>query len=82
MIEGLDHIIFVPLGQSRCVLRPHTTSDVQAILAYCNQRSLAVVPQGGNTSMVGGAVPVFDEVIISTQLMNRILELDEISGNA
>lgn len=33
------------------------------ILKYCNSRRLAVVPQGGNTGLVGGSVPVFDEVI-------------------
>lgn len=32
------------------------------ILSYCNSRQLAVVPQGGNTGLVGGSVPVYDEV--------------------
>ena len=36
--------------------------QVSEILKYCNSRSLAVVPQGGNTGLVGGSVPVFDEV--------------------
>lgn len=33
------------------------------ILKYCDSRRLAVVPQGGNTGLVGGSVPVFDEVL-------------------
>lgn len=33
------------------------------ILKYCNARHLPVVPQGGNTGLVGGSVPVFDEVM-------------------
>lgn len=37
--------------------------QVSQILKYCNSRSLAVVPQGGNTGLVGGSVPVFDEVM-------------------
>jgi len=41
---------------------------------------LAVVPQGGNTGLVGGSVPVFDEIVISTDLMNQVIELDPISG--
>ena len=41
---------------------------------------MAVVPQGGNTGLVGGSVPVFDEVIISTQLMNQVDSLDTLSG--
>lgn len=37
--------------------------QVSQILRYCNSRCLAVVPQGGNTGLVGGSVPVFDEVM-------------------
>lgn len=62
-------------------MRPKTTEEVSAILKYCNERKLAVVPQGGNTGLVGGSVPVFDEIVVSTQLMNQIISLDEISGN-
>ncbi|XP_013396492.1 D-2-hydroxyglutarate dehydrogenase, mitochondrial isoform X3 [Lingula anatina] len=67
-------------GNSQMVLRPKTTSEVAEILKYCNERHLAVVPQGGNTGLVGGSVPVFDEIVISTQLMNQIISLDEVSG--
>lgn len=49
-------------------------------MRYCNQRVLAVCPQGGNTGLVGGSVPVFDEVVLSTQLMNQIENIDELSG--
>lgn len=38
--------------------------QISQILKYCNSRCLAVVPQGGNTGLVGGSVPVFDEVIL------------------
>jgi hypothetical protein len=41
---------------------------------------LAVVPQGGNTGLVGGSVPVFDEVILSLQGMNKIRGFDNVSG--
>ena len=61
-------------------MRPKTTAEVSEILRYCNNRELAVCPQGGNTSLVGGSVPVFDEIVISTQLMNKIISIDEISG--
>lgn len=37
-------------------------------------------PQGGNTGLVGGSVPVYDEIILSTALMNNILTFDSISG--
>lgn len=38
--------------------------QLSQILKYCNSRCLAVVPQGGNTGLVGGSVPVFDEVTV------------------
>lgn len=41
---------------------------------------LAVVPQGGNTGLVGGSVPVFDEIVLSLQGMNRIRGFDSVSG--
>eukprot|EP00359_Climacostomum_virens_P002183 CAMPEP_0204901278 /NCGR_PEP_ID=MMETSP1397-20131031/2988_1 /ASSEMBLY_ACC=CAM_ASM_000891 /TAXON_ID=49980 /ORGANISM="Climacostomum Climacostomum virens, Strain Stock W-24" /LENGTH=406 /DNA_ID=CAMNT_0052069613 /DNA_START=245 /DNA_END=1465 /DNA_ORIENTATION=+ len=47
---------------------------------YCNENSIAVVPQGGNTGLVGGSVPVHDEVILSLSKMNHILDLDERTG--
>ena len=67
-------------GASQIVLKPKTTEEVSAILKYCNAEKLAVCPQGGNTGLVGGSVPVFDEVIISTSLMNNIVSLEELSG--
>ncbi|RUS80053.1 hypothetical protein EGW08_012170 [Elysia chlorotica] len=67
-------------GNSQVLLRPKTTEEVSAIVKYCHDRYLAVVPQGGNTGLVGGSVPVFDEVIISTQLMNNIISINPVSG--
>lgn len=67
-------------GFSQVVLRPKNTLEVSEILKYCNDRNLAVVPQGGNTGLVGGSVPVFDEIVVSTQLMNQIISLDDMSG--
>lgn len=67
-------------GFSELLLRPQTTEEVSQILKYCNRRNLAVNPQGGNTGLVGGSVPVYDEIILSTALMNNILTFDSISG--
>ncbi|XP_065071388.1 D-2-hydroxyglutarate dehydrogenase, mitochondrial-like isoform X1 [Rhopilema esculentum] len=67
-------------GASKVLLKPKSTEEVSKILSYCNERRLAVVPQGGNTGLVGGSVPVFDEIIISTSLMNKIIDVDETAG--
>ena len=68
------------MGKSGLLLRPHTNEQVSACLKHCNDRKLAVVPQAGNTNLVGGSVPVHDEVILSTSRMNRILNFDESYG--
>jgi D-2-hydroxyglutarate dehydrogenase len=62
------------------VLRPKSTEQVSAILKYCNERRLPVVPQGGNTGLVGGSVPVHDEIVVSTSAMNSVISFDEVSG--
>ncbi|CAI5489134.1 unnamed protein product [Closterium sp. Naga37s-1] len=67
-------------GNSKLLLRPTTTSHVADVLKYCNERRLAVVPQGGNTGLVGGSVPVFDEIILSLAGMNKVISFDEVSG--
>eukprot|EP00392_Amoebophrya_sp_AT5.2_P015060 g15250.t1 len=69
-------------GDSKLALLPKTTEEVSKILAYCNEKKLAVVPQGGNTGLVGGATPVFDEIIISLEKMNKVVSIDERSGIA
>ncbi|EPS37723.1 hypothetical protein H072_8600 [Dactylellina haptotyla CBS 200.50] len=67
-------------GQSKLVLKPKTVEEVSAILKYCNEKYLAVVPQGGNTGLVGGSIPVFDEIVISLAAMNSIRSFDDVSG--
>merc|ERR1712179_2918 len=69
-------------GQSKLVIRPKTVNEVSEIMKYCNENLLAVCPQGGNTGLVGGSVPVFDEVVISLSLMNKIISVDELTGIA
>ncbi|CAH0383943.1 unnamed protein product [Bemisia tabaci] len=67
-------------GYSSVVLKPRNTEEVSEILKFCNDENIAVCPQGGRTGVVGGSVPVFDEVIVSTQLMNKIISIDPITG--
>eukprot|EP00053_Salpingoeca_punica_P018933 m.188378 g.188378 ORF g.188378 m.188378 type:complete len:509 (+) comp17535_c3_seq8:93-1619(+) len=67
-------------GASKIVLRPRSVEEVSQALQHCHARNLAVCPQGGNTGLVGGSVPVFDEIVLSMSLMNRIISLDETAG--
>ncbi|XP_006902994.1 PREDICTED: d-2-hydroxyglutarate dehydrogenase, mitochondrial [Elephantulus edwardii] len=67
-------------GCSQVLLKPRTTEEVAQILRYCHDRNLAVTPQGGNTGMVGGSVPIFDEIVLSTALMNQVVSFHSLSG--
>jgi FAD/FMN-containing dehydrogenase len=63
-------------GSPSAVARPASTDEVAAVLRVCNERGLAVVPQGGNTGLVGGAIPFGGEVVISLELMTRVGDVD------
>lgn len=67
-------------GAASVLLRPTTTEQVSAVLAHCHARRLAVVPQGGNTGLVGGGVPLWDEVVLSLERMNAVLSFDAATG--
>jgi FAD/FMN-containing dehydrogenase len=65
-------------GRTSAVVRPGTTEELAAVVKLCAASGTPIVPQGGNTSMVGGAVPNEDgsELILSTVRLNRIRDLD------
>jgi FAD/FMN-containing dehydrogenase len=67
-------------GHAKLVVKPQSTEEVSKILKYCNENMLPVVPQGGNTGLVGGSVPVFDEIVINLARMNQIRSFDDVSG--
>jgi len=58
------------------VLKPESTQQVSAILAYCNDHEIPVTPSGGRTGLSGGMLPVHGGVLLSMERMNRILEVD------
>lgn len=67
-------------GQSRVAVRPGSTMEVSELLRHCNDRRFAVCPQGGNTGLCAGSVPVFDEVVLLLGRMSRVERVDKISG--
>lgn len=67
-------------GKSTTVLRPRTTEEVSEIVKWCNERRIGIVPQGGNTGLVGGGVPIKDELILSLGNMTKIRSFDPVSG--
>ena len=67
-------------GRATTVLKPRTTQQVSEILKWCNEKNIPVVPQGGNTGLVGGSIPLNDEVVISLANMSQVRSFDPISG--
>src|SRR5579875_2663784 len=56
-------------GHTPVVLRPGSVAEVSAILRLANETHTAVVPQGGNTGLVGGQIPLHGEIVVS---LNRL----------
>src|SRR6185312_12363651 len=67
-------------ADARLVVRPGDTEQVAGVMAVCARADAAVVPQGGNTGLVGAGVPRNDEVLISLQRLDQIGEVDEAIG--
>src|ERR1700726_4353529 len=67
-------------GRTPVVLRPASTAEVSAILKLANDTGTAIVPQGGNTGLVGGQIPLHDEIVLSLNRMDRIREIDPTSN--
>ena len=58
------------------VVLPETTDQVAAVLRYCHDNGIKVVPRGAGTSLSGGALPLADGVLLGMGKFNRILEID------
>src|SRR4029079_2460959 len=65
-------------GDSLAILQPQSTEEVAAMVALASEHGVPLVPQGGNTSMVGGATPpaAGSALIISLRRMNRVRAID------
>jgi FAD/FMN-containing dehydrogenase len=65
-------------GKTPAVVRPASTEEVAAVVRFCAERRIGIVPQGGNTSEMGGATPSErgTEIVLSLSRMNKIRALD------
>ncbi len=63
-------------GQTPLVVLPKTTDEVAAVIKVCAAHRVAIVPQGGNTGLVGGQIPTGNEIVLCSSKLNRIRELD------
>jgi glycolate oxidase subunit GlcD len=66
-------------GTGRIVVRPGSTTEVTEIVRLCIDESVAIVPQGGNTGLVGGSVPLRGEVVLSTKRLASVGNVDGVA---
>ncbi|GJD61076.1 FAD-linked oxidase C-terminal domain-containing protein [Methylobacterium frigidaeris] len=70
--DGLTAYRKMPLA----VVLPSTTQEVAAVMRYCHENGVRVVPRGAGTSLAGGAIAQEDAVILGVAKMNRVLDVD------
>ncbi|MCH9806955.1 MAG: FAD-binding oxidoreductase [Alphaproteobacteria bacterium] len=70
------------VGRTPLVLRPGSAAEISEILKLANEARVGVVPQGGNTGLVGGQIPFEsgEEIVISTERLNRVRHVDAAGG--
>lgn len=67
------------IGQTPLMVCPATTEEAASVVRYCNEHKIAIVPQGGNTGLVGGGIPGLDgadEILLSTRRMRTNITVD------
>jgi len=93
-IVGPDHVLTEPdllasyetdwtrrfSGRARLVVRPASTEEASAVMKACAAAEVSVIPQGGNTGLVGGSVPRGGEVVISLLRLDRLEPVDTVAG--
>jgi FAD/FMN-containing dehydrogenase len=68
------------VGRTGAVVRPGSSEEVAGIVAVCRELGVALVPQGGNTGLVGGSVPLDGEVVLSLRRLQTLEPVDSLAG--
>jgi FAD/FMN-containing dehydrogenase len=63
-------------GAALAIVHPGDTEEVASVLALCHRANVPIIPQGGNTGLVGGSIPSHGSVVLSTRRLNRIEAID------
>jgi FAD/FMN-containing dehydrogenase len=67
-------------GEARCVVRPASTGEVAAVVRACADAGVPITVQGGNTGLVGAAVPAGGEVLLNLGRLTELAEVDALEG--
>jgi FAD/FMN-containing dehydrogenase len=94
-IVGASHVLTAPdqleaalveprglwRGEARALIRPASTAEVAAVVKACAEARAPIVPQGGNTGLVGGQIPMGPEIVLSLKRLNRVREVDALADS-
>lgn len=67
-------------GSTPAVVRPGSVQEVAAVVKWCGAHGVAVVPQGGNTGLVGGSIPHVGEIVLSLRRLDIVHDVDAAGG--
>ncbi len=68
------------VGRAAAVVLPESADEVAVVIDRCRETGVALVPQGGNTGLVGGGVPLAGEIVLSLRRLEALEEVDELAG--
>jgi len=71
--DETENLLFLP----EIVIKPRTAEEISRIMIICNREKIPVTPRGAGTGLSGGALPHLGGVLLSTERMNSILDIDE-----
>jgi FAD/FMN-containing dehydrogenase len=68
-------------GETRAVVRPGSVDEVRAVVDICQENGTPLVPQGGNTGLVGGSIPHRGEVLLSLRRLDSLSPVDSVTSS-
>ena len=71
--DETEHLLYHP----EVVLKPSSAKEISAVMKMCNEELIHVTPRGAGTGLSGGALPHLGGVLISTERLNKIIDIDE-----
>ena len=74
--DEVEHIMRPEANESSIAVKPKNTSEISDIMKYANENRIAVVVRGGGTGMTGACTPIKESIILSTERLKRIIEID------
>ncbi|MBQ3078560.1 MAG: FAD-binding protein [Clostridia bacterium] len=76
--EMTEYGLYAP----ECVIQAQSTEEISEILKYCNERLIPVTPRGSGTGLCGGCVAIHGGIVLSTERMKRLIEVDPVNMTA